>query len=220
MSSIGERVRALWHLVSAPFTASVVDERTGDTLTAGEKWSWRAQLVMRRWPFLLLINVAVAVVWTVVDPIWLHSPADTVNYLLSLLAIDIEGLTAMALIQQCLRDAVINRAVRTMADQNLRMETAHGAQLTALEAKLDAQGRQLAALYDVLHADYAARMQQGAQQAGTAAVLNVTSVTRGTPRPLHDLDEDGGGAPPAQTTKTPAATRKPRTGTGTGAKTS
>lgn len=184
MSTPRERMRALWRLVSAPFTASAVDARTGDTLTAGEKWSWRAQLVMRRWPFLLAINIAVAVVWTVVDPIWRHSPADTVNYLLSLLAIDIEGLTAMALIMQTLRDAVINRAVRRMADQNLRMETAHGEQLTRLSAQVVA----LTALVQGQQQQEANGAVTGQQSSPAPATANAVYEGRGKPRAIRDPD--------------------------------
>lgn len=155
--TIRERARALWRLVCAPFTASSTDPRTGDTLSAGERWSWRTQLVMRRWPFLLIVNVAVTIVWTVVDPIWYHTPADIVNYLLSLLAIDIEGLTAMALINQTVRDAIVNRAVRRMEEQNVRMEREHGEMLAA-------QSRQIAAIYALLNADLAARV--GPMKAG------------------------------------------------------
>lgn len=88
------------------------DPITGDELTTGEWVSLQLQGVLRRWWFLFGINLAVLLVWVVVDPIWHHSPADITNYLLSLLAIDIEGVVGMFFFRQSIRDAKVIREIR------------------------------------------------------------------------------------------------------------
>lgn len=107
-------IRAVKHL-SLPHLHSGVDPVTGDTLTAGEMASWRVQGVIRRWTFLGIISALTAYVWVIADPIWRHPLTDVWNLWASFLAIVIEGVTAMALINQTRRDACVIREIRAMS---------------------------------------------------------------------------------------------------------
>ena len=108
----------LWQAVRRvrlPRLRSGVDPVTGDTLSAGEMASWRVQGVIRRWSFLGVITALTAYVWIVADPIWRHPLTDVWNLWASFLAIVIEGVTAMALINQTRRDACVIREIRAMS---------------------------------------------------------------------------------------------------------
>ncbi len=91
------------------------DPVTGDTLTLGEHISWMIQSIIRRWLFLGIITALTVYVWIVADPIWQHPLTDQWNLWASWLAIAIEGVTAMALINQTRRDAVVIREVRAVS---------------------------------------------------------------------------------------------------------
>jgi len=91
------------------------DPVTGDTLTLGEYISWMIQGVIRKWLFLGIITALTGTVWVIADPIWRHPLTDQWNLWASYLAIIIEGVTAMALINQTRRDAVVLREVRAIA---------------------------------------------------------------------------------------------------------
>lgn len=112
-----------------------LDPLTGDHLTRGEHAAWMAQRVIRRWSFLALVTLVTLACWALGTRIpgvllWWNLAA-------SFAAVVIEGITAMALINQTLRDALVSRQNRTMAEQNVRMERDHGEQLSALNAKVD-----------------------------------------------------------------------------------
>lgn len=86
---------------------------TGDPLSSGEYISWKIQHVMRRWAFLGAITAITALCWLTNNMVvltWWNLGA-------SYLAIVIEGITAMALINQTLRDAVVSREVRRLTEQ-------------------------------------------------------------------------------------------------------
>lgn len=93
------------------------DPVTGDELSLGEHVSWMIQAVIRRWLFLGLITAITAYVWVVADPIWQHGATDQWNLWASYLAIAIESVTAMALINQTRRDAVLIRRMVRMEEK-------------------------------------------------------------------------------------------------------
>lgn len=90
------------------------DPVTGDIMTTGEWVSWKIQGVIRRWIFLGIVTALTAYVW-VADPIWRHPLTDQWNLSASYLAIAIESVTAMAIINQARRDAVVLREIRDQA---------------------------------------------------------------------------------------------------------
>ena len=103
------------------------DPMTGDTLTTGEWISWKVQHVMRRWAFLGVIVLLTVACWLMNDTVrtwW--------NYAASLAALLIEGITAMALINQTLRDAHVSRETRATSQRTERMERAHGDMLRTI----------------------------------------------------------------------------------------
>ena len=133
-------VTSLVAQVRAVFSATT-DPLTGDHLTAGEHVSWAIQHRMRRWSFLGIITGATLVCWATRNPTVLT----WWNLAASYGALVIEGITAMALINQTMRDAVVSRSVRAMEEQNLRMEQEHGEMLAAIHATIcastDTSGR-------------------------------------------------------------------------------
>ena len=129
-------VTSLVAQVRAMFSATT-DPLTGDRLTAGEHVSWAIQHRMRRWSFLGIITGATLVCWATRNPTVLT----WWNLAASYGALVIEGITAMALINQTMRDAVVSRHTRAtadrvaeMAEQTARMEREHGEQLAAIHA--------------------------------------------------------------------------------------
>lgn len=105
-----------------------IDPVTGDQLSAGERASWAVQRVMRRWLFLLGIVALTVVCWitnNAVVLLWWNLGA-------SLAALLIEGVTAMALINQTLRDAQVSRETRAISRRMERLEVEHGRALAAL----------------------------------------------------------------------------------------
>lgn len=109
-----------------------IDPRTGDTLSDGEWVSWQFQHVLRRWPFLIATQVITLVCWIAgafipLVLVWWNVGASD-------LAIIIEGITAMALINQTIRDAVVNRSI--LKDVRQLVQDLH--------AKVDAQSAQTA----------------------------------------------------------------------------
>lgn len=108
---------ALGKTLGEALSERYVDPVTGDALGLGEVASWHVQGVMRRWTFLLALSALTALVWVILDPIWRHPPTEQWNLWASYLAIMIEGVTAMALINQSRRDAVVIREIRALAQQ-------------------------------------------------------------------------------------------------------
>lgn len=106
------------------FQASI-DPTTGDHLTAGEHVSWMLQRVMRRWAFLGGITLATAACWLLGD-----TERTWWNYAASYMALVVEGITAMALINQTVRDALVTRTI-------LKMEREHGELLRRLVERQD-----------------------------------------------------------------------------------
>lgn len=117
---------------------SGVDPVTGDMLTAGERVSWMVQRVMRRWLFLGVMTLLTLYVWVVADPIWRHPLTDVWNLSASYLAIVIEGVTAMALINQTRRDAVVVRSILRLEEQNARRDVEQTRQLAEIRADVAA----------------------------------------------------------------------------------
>lgn len=105
-------VRGLW----ARLAAGSTDPVTGDHLTTSEHASWMVQRVMRRWSFLGLITVITIICWSLNDTVRLWW-----NYAASWGALAIEGITAMALINQTRRDARVLRDVRDIAQRTERI---------------------------------------------------------------------------------------------------
>lgn len=92
------------------------DPVTGDKLTRGEWVSWGVQRVMRRWAFLGAITLVTVICWaTRNDGVLLWW-----NLCASYAALVIEGITAMALINQTLRDARVSRETRSLVREELR----------------------------------------------------------------------------------------------------
>lgn len=105
-----------------------IDPVTGDKLNPGEQASWWIQHRMRRWSFLGIITFITVVCWAtrnVTVLTWWNLAA-------SYGALVIEGVTAMALIQQTLRDAVVSRETRATSKRVEKMEQEHGAMLRDL----------------------------------------------------------------------------------------
>jgi len=102
-------MRVPWARAGAPHFASerrsFVDPVTGDRLTLSEEISWLLQVhVLRRWSFLLAFTVISAGAWalgSVTQFDW--------NYLMSWLAVMIEGTVALALFGAMRRDQVVIR---------------------------------------------------------------------------------------------------------------
>ena len=88
------------------------------------------QRVLRRWVFLGAIVAITVVCWltnNAVVLLWWNLGA-------SLAALLIEGITAMALIAQTRRDAVVGRETRVTSRRTERMEREHGVMLREIHA--------------------------------------------------------------------------------------
>ena len=115
-----------------------MDPVTGDALSNGEAVSWLVQGIIRRWLFLGVLTLLTAYVWIVADPIWHHPLTDVWNLWASYLAIFIEGVTAMALINQTRRDATVIREIRRLVRQTEEKIEADELRFSRMEEKLDA----------------------------------------------------------------------------------
>lgn len=113
------------------------DPVTGDELTLGEYVSWMIQGVIRRWAFVGIFTLVTAYIWFFADPIWRHDPTDMWNLSASYLAIFIEGVTAMAIINQAKRDAVVLRQIRDLTQQVKKMTSATLKDVEQIEDKLE-----------------------------------------------------------------------------------
>lgn len=85
------------------------DPVTGDRLTRGEWFSWRAQSLIRHWSFIVGFTTVTFTVWILGSPLWLS----WWNYAASWLALVIESLVGIAMFGQTRRDAVILRGIRS-----------------------------------------------------------------------------------------------------------
>lgn len=106
------------------------DPVTGDPLTAGEKFSWVMQAIIRRWAFIGVITVITIVVWSLniaVGLTWWNLGA-------SYLALLIESTVGIAMFSQTRRDAVIIRHLRDVIDT----QAAVGEQRARADEKRDA----------------------------------------------------------------------------------
>lgn len=94
-------------------------ERQSERLPLGEQASWAVQRVIRNWAFLGVFTAFTLWVWVFLDPIWRHPITDQWNLWASYMAIFIEGVTAMALINQTRRDALVIREIRAIVREEL-----------------------------------------------------------------------------------------------------
>lgn len=113
------------------------DPVTGDRLPLSERASWTVQAVIRRWSFLGIISLLTGYVWFFADPIWRHPVTDQWNLMASYAAIFIEGVTAMALINQTRRDALVIREIRRLVQRIERLSEETLKDVEEVDEKVD-----------------------------------------------------------------------------------
>lgn len=110
-------MRAFLAWCQRPLHKTYSDPVTGDPLTAGEKFSWAMQSIIRRWAFIGAITLITIVVWSInvaVGLTWWNLGA-------SYLALLIESTVGIAMFSQGRRDSVIIRRIDRNEETNRQL---------------------------------------------------------------------------------------------------
>ena len=108
------------------------DPMTGDMLTTGEYISWLIQGLIRRWTFLIILTMVTILVWSTDNT----TALTWWNLCASYLAIVIESIVGLSMMQQTKRDAVVMREVRAISQRVEQLAQVLLKDVTTIEEQL------------------------------------------------------------------------------------